>query len=211
MGSIAIIGHGRSPEGRGWGERIDACDRTLRMWDWSWQAPRDYGRKYSFGLIEAHPSTMESFRAHNKLRPTHGWVASKLWPRPYECGLPDNCDVFDQAPFAKLAKDMGGIGETGNLQFTRGTVAATWAISGSRRGDRVVLVAFDNIVRGATLPIEEAFCEKYRANPGSLAFVGYEGGQRKFGNHDYAIEYPFMRDLADAYDVDLVLAENIWP
>jgi hypothetical protein len=41
--SAAVIGHGRSPVGRGWGSRIDACDLVVRMWDNHWQDEADWG------------------------------------------------------------------------------------------------------------------------------------------------------------------------
>lgn len=210
MATIAIIGHGRSPEGTRWGALIDGCDLVIRMWDCAWQAPADYGSKYDFGLLEAHPQMVQTFQKNNRRRPALGWVASVLH-QPERCALPPNTELVDQTPWNELGKKLGGIGATGRLQFTRGTIATCWAIEKAKRGSTIVLVGFDNIVAGQTLNIDKAFSPVYRRNPGTFSFSAYRGGVSKFGNHDFAIELPVMKHLAAERRVRLITAGEIWP
>lgn len=204
---VAIIGHGRSPEGKSWGPLIDECV-VVRMWDHAWQDPADYGDRYDYGLFEVHPSMMPTFHENNVRQPSIGWVGSVL-SRPDRCRLPDRTELINQADWNALGKEMGGIGATGNLQFTRGTIAACWAIE-RLEAEAVVLVGFDNIEAGVTLDMEDAFSPAYRANPGTFPFDRYKGGETKHGNHDFTIELPVMRHLADKHGVDLVTAAQIW-
>ncbi|MES0071918.1 hypothetical protein [Mesorhizobium sp. M0058] len=210
MSTIAIIGHGRSPEGKRWGPRVDGCDLVVRMWDCAWQASADYGGKYDYGLIEAHPAMMLTFQKNNRRRPARGWIASKLH-RPERCGLPPKCELVDQAPWNQIGQKLGGMGATGRLQFTRGTIATCWAIENAPRGSTVVLVGFDNIVAGRTLELNQAFAPVYQRNPGTFSFGAYKGGVSKAGNHDFAVELPVMQHLAAKYHVRLVTADEIWP
>lgn len=206
---IAVIGHGRSPEGKGWGGRINACT-VIRMWDWCWQARDDYGSRYDYGLFEAHPAMMRTFYENNRADPDKGWVASALFA-PERCRLPKNTQLVDQAPWNALGKRLGGKGQTGRLQFTRGTIATCWAIETlAKRGDRIVLVAFDNIRVGRALPLDEAFSKAYQANPGTFSFSSYLENATKYGNHDYAIELPVMRHLAARHGVEIAFAQDIW-
>jgi hypothetical protein len=204
-----IVGHGRSPEGRGWSHEIDACDVVIRMWDCAWQPPADYGTKYDFGLFEVHPTMMRTFSQFRRREPTQGWIGSVLH-QPQRCRLPDRTQLVDQERWSRLGMQMGGVGRTGRLQFTRGTIASLWAIERARRGDTVVLLGFDNIRLGQTLALELAFCESYRANPGTFSFSAYRGGETKHGNHDFAIEYPLMRKIAQRRGVKLRFAEDMW-
>lgn len=210
MATIAIIGHGRSPEGKLWGRLIDQCDTVIRMWDCAWQDALDYGTKYDVGLLEAHPQMMKTFQQNNRRKPARGWVASILH-QPDRCDLPKGTELVDQAPWNALGQKLGGLGATGRLQFTRGTIATCWAIERARRGSTIVLVGFDNIAAGKTLDIEQAFSPTYRRNPGTFSFSSYKGGVSKAGNHDFAIELPVMQHLARRHRVRLVAAGDIWP
>lgn len=204
---VAIIGHGRSPEGKGWGPRIDECV-VVRMWDHAWQDPTDYGSRYDYGLFEVHPAMMAAFHGNNRREPSIGWVGSVLG-RPDKCRLPDRTELIDQAPWNEIGRGLGGVGATGNLQFTRGTIATCWAIE-RLEPEAVILVGFDNIEAGVTLDMEQAFSPVYRSNPGTFSFDRYRGGETKHWNHDFAIEMPVMRLMADQNGVDLVAAGQIW-
>jgi hypothetical protein len=118
--------------------------------------------------------------------------------------------VTDQKRWSRIGRAMGGIGATGRLEFTRGTIAALWAIERSEIGDEIVLVGFDNVRRGVSLPRDEAFCPAYQASEGSYPFDAYVDGVTKFGNHDYAIEAPLLKTWADLHRVALVFAEDVW-
>src|ERR1044072_2888538 len=135
--TIAIIGHGRSPEGTGWGPRIDACDCVIRMWDCHWQNPADFGRRYDIGFFEVHPSLLPKFKTHNKRKPRLGWLGSLLLATPKEI-LPDRTELVDQSPWNEVGHYFGGKGMTGRLQFTRGTIATLWAIENAHHGAEII-------------------------------------------------------------------------
>lgn len=205
-GQCVIVGHGRSPEGKRWADRIDASEIVVRMWDCQWQWPDDYGTKYDYGLLCAHPSYMRDFWAHNRREPAIGWVASD-----YACqvDLPERTQVVDQAPWCRVGRAMGGVGDSGDLKLTRGCIAACWAIS-SKVAEKIVLIGFDNIEAGISLPVEAAFGPEYRGNPGTFSFERYLGGRIRHGNHDFAIERPLMAHLATEAGVSLVFATEEW-
>lgn len=211
--TIVIVGHGRSPEGRGWGLYIDTADVVIRMWDWGWQATNDYGDRFDFGLTEACPMVAKNFVAHRGARePRHGWIASML-NRWWEslAAYPPNTEYLDQAPWNAIATVMGGVGATGRIQFTRGTIAALWAITRADRGDEVILVGFDDIWRRrAASSLAEAFSDRYRQNAGTFPFAGYRPGVTKMGNHDYAIERPLMERMAAEHGIALRFAQEVW-
>lgn len=206
---IAVIGHGRSPEGQGWAGRIDACDTVVRMWDWSWMPPADYGTKYDYGLFEIEHAMARRFKLHNQREPSKGWIGSLL--RATRETLPPNTEVVDQVKWTVIGKSMGGLGATGRLELTRGTIATCWAIEHAKAGDEIILVGFDNYAAGQHLPLEQAFCPAYRANPGTFPFNGYKSGVRRYGNHDLGIERVLVDKLAGQRGVRVRLAQEVWP
>jgi hypothetical protein len=207
MKQTVIIGHGRSPEGKGWGEKIDAADVVIRMWDCGWQSEEDYGTKYDFGFYEIAPGLTEKVVQFRKREPSRAWIGSLLFKRGKV--LPYTFQV-DQTEWNNRCRRMGGIGKTGRLQFTRGTIAACWAITQLEEGDAVVLVGYDVIRVGITPKVEEAFSPEYRRNPGTFSFNGWVADQTKFGNHDYAIERPFLESMATSRGISLYFAQDVW-
>lgn len=208
--TVAIIGHGRSPEGKNWHMRINACDVVVRMWDWKWQSAIDYGTKWDFGFFEVHQSLMTVFHKHRKeIEPHCGWVASLLGS-PERCVLPERTELVDQKKWNDMGRELGGCGETGRLQFTRGTIAVCWACEKFLPGAQIILVGFDNIELGKALPLQEAFSPAYRKNLGTFSFNSYKPNVSKYGNHDYAIELPVMRKVADLSGQKLVSALDTW-
>lgn len=214
---VVVVGHGRTPEGREWGDMINAADVVVRMWDWAWQEPRDYGTKYDIGLIEAHPSYLREFYAHNHASPDEYWIASIVQPgrSDWTAELPENTEVFDQLAWVSVGLAMGGCGKTGRLRYTRGTLAALWAIE-NLGPKELVLVGFDSVHLGYAQPTPEAFSDAYRNNPGTFTFKPYteqvsaDGTTTKHGNHDYAIERPVMEHFANASRTNLVFAQDAW-
>ena len=219
---VAVVGHGRSPEGKGFGSLIDSYDYVIRMWDWGWQDRKDYGEKYDFGLLEAHSSYMRDFSNHNKHTPSVGWIASLVYNSPGKansamrnCSLPPDTELFDQEPWVKVGQRMGGAGMTGRLKFTRGTLAALWAME-RVAPDELVLVGFDSVYLGHAQPTDEAFSKAYQASPGTFSFVHYnrtvmlDGSTTKHGNHDYAVERPVLEKLAVENGVKLVFSQDVW-
>lgn len=211
MGRIAIIGHGKSAEGRGWGNQIDASDLVVRMWDWQWQTPPDYGRRYDYGLFELATGLMERFNRFNRHKPHRGWLASFLSRSGNAITIPARTEIIDQRRWTSVGSGLfGGMGTKGILQFTRGTIAACWAIEKAERGDTVILVGFDNVKAGQALPIDAGFSPTYRAEPSTFHFDGYAEGAARYGNHDFAVEWPVMNWLAECNGIRLVFADTEW-
>lgn len=210
----AVIGHGRSPEGKGWGKTIDQYERVIRMWDWNWQATADYGKKYDYGLFAVYPRGMQIFYKHNVSNPTKGWLAYLL--KPPGCTLPDNYVKVDPARWTERAKAMGGTGKSvGKLNLTRGTAAACWAIETSPSGSFVTLVGFDNVYECRNLPWDEAFSPQYTdvylKEFGQNKDRSYPEGETKTLTHDMVIERPLLMALAEYHGVALNFAQNLWP
>lgn len=210
MSTVAIIGHGLTPVGKGWGNKIDSCNLVCRLWNWHWQGERDWGARYDWGFYEISPTEMARFHKHNVARPVTGWVGSKL--KPYEGNLPFPTEVIDPEHWEQLAVNkFGGSGAGGKrLKLTRGVRLAAWAIERSRKGDEVILVGFDNVVTGTALTPEEGYPEEYRKCPAGFPFRDYVGGGTKYRSHDYAVEGPVLKALAKARLVTLHHAQNIW-
>ena len=80
--SIAVVGHGLTPKGKGWGYNIDRSDVVVRMWNYHWQTPKDYGRKYDYGMFEISKTELARFNRHNVRFPGLGWLAFNLQPFP---------------------------------------------------------------------------------------------------------------------------------
>lgn len=205
----AIIGHGRSPERKAWGPRVNLCDRVVRMWDWDWQDPVDYGSRYDYGLIELHRLVMRRFLKHNQRTPEQGWIASKF--PDWTGARPRNSVVVDQHRWLDTeGMAIGGRGETGRWELTRGGVAACWVLERSTAGDEVVLVGCDNLMLGITLPADEAFCAKYQASPAFWGVHDYAAGVTKSGNHDFPAERSLLEHMASRRGVALRFAQNVW-
>lgn len=210
--TIAVIGHGRSPEGKRWGRKIDSCCTVVRMWDHEWQAPIDYGEKYDYGLFVLTPKGLHVFTEHNKNNPNRGWLA--YMGKPVTGKLPDKTQLIDTSNWVTEAQAMGGAGLSGRLTLTRGCVAAAWAIALAPKSMAVVLVGFDNVRAKLNRPIEESFAPEYWALYNSR-FVGkldktYPVGGAKTQTHDMAIELPLLNKLASERGVDLWHAEDRW-
>jgi hypothetical protein len=204
-----VIGHGRSPEGRGWGGKIDSCEIVIRMWDWRWQPFIDYGSKYDYGLFMLTPKGIQIFNEYNETKPQRGWLAYMGKPTPLGLlpkGVP--VELVDTAHWVDAAVAMGGAGLSGKLTLTRGTAAAAWAIQEEK--ERVILVGFDNVACGINRPIEESFCPDYwnlymgRFDQGKDKY--YPIGQSKTATHDMAVEMPLLQKLASRRGVRL----EIW-
>lgn len=210
--TTVVIGHGRSPEGRWWGNKIDSCQTVIRMWDWLWQDEIDYGSKYDFGLFVLTPKGLSIFNQHNKMYPRRAWLA--YFGKPTTGSLPNGAPVLmvDTTSWCEQAMQMGGCGLTGRLTLTRGCAAAAWAIA-NQKGP-VVLVGFDNVRYGINRPIEQSFNPKYwqlymdRFKPDTTKV--YPIGGSKTNTHDMAVEFKLLSKLAWENQVELQFAEDVW-
>jgi len=211
-----VIGHGRSPEGRGWGARIDQAATVIRMWNWHWQDSRDYGAAYHIGLLETHRKVLKQWREHNRATPERGWIASKL-----ECSfldmnmLPADCLVINQRQWTLSSDGRAchgrGTGPDGVWELTRGGIAACFAITHAPHGATIVLVGFDIIRGGIALPVDGAFSPAYQASGGFWGLDGYAEGVTKEGNHDYQAERRLIELLAARKGAcRVVFAQDEW-
>lgn len=207
MSLAVVVGHGRSPEGKGWGPRIDAARCVIRMWDWGWQDAADYGTRYDYGVIEIGTGLIEKAMKHKRSDPAKGWIASLLHGKPSR--LPPNSEIVDQKRWNDIGRRLGGAGATGRLQFTRGTIATCWAIE-QERWSEIVLVGFDVILAGKTLGTEKDFSPAYRKNPGTFSFSGWRANTSKFGNHDFKVERKVIATLAEEHGVRVNFAQEVW-
>lgn len=182
------------------------------MWDWAWQPPEDYGTRYDFGLLETCRVVLDRFALHNEREPSEGWLASKLLNRLVTLKhLPKGTVIIDQREWLRSeGHSIGGVGETGRWELTRGAIAACWGILTSEHADTVMLVGCDNLRLGVTLPAEQAFCETYIANPGSWGLKGYHAGVTKDGNHDFIAERRLLEKMAAKRGVALSFAQDAW-
>ncbi len=211
---IAVIGHGRSAEGKGWGSRIDACGCVIRMWDWHWQKEADYGRKYDVGFFEWHSRAYGSFRLHNVHTPKLGWIISDLRHQEVDYPIPNGAPMLalikrGQWTYAD-GKLVEGDGAQGQWQLTRGTMSACWAMSQAKAGAVLVLVGFDNVRQGICLPIDEGFSKEYRESPSTFSFNGYTPGASRYGYHDFEAEGRLLAAMAKDRSVIVHYAQDHW-
>ena len=209
--TAVVIGHGRSPEGSYWGSRIDSCQTVVRMWDWTWQNPVDYGEKYDYGLFVLTPKGLRIFTDFNRGTPSRGWLA--YFGKPTSGVLPNGVrtEIVDTTRWCDICRGMGGAGLTGSLTLTRGCAAAAWAIEHYKR---VVLVGFDNVRCGVNRPIEQSFnpeyCSLYMSRFKPDTTKVYPIGSSKTATHDMAVEWSLLCHLAELNRVELLLANEVW-
>lgn len=207
--SIAIVGHGRSPEGKGWGAKIDACTVVVRMWDCHWQWTTDYGCKYDYGYFEISPRQWQRFSEHNCRTPTQGWVGGKVKAKSIGVILPAKTTIVPSVRWVELGQLMGGRGKGGRLTLPRGVVAACWALE-RFRPKHCVLVGFDFTYQGKTLSIEESFPAQYLREPSTGPFKHYVAHSRVYNYHDHAIERPLLVEIARRSGTQLSFAQEVW-
>jgi hypothetical protein len=212
--TVAVIGHGRSPEGKRWGNRINTCSTVIRMWDWNWQVPmhEDFGLKYNYGLFVLTPKQFGAFTRQNMHTPDEGWLA--YFGKPTSAELPPKTIKVDAGPWVTLGLELGGAGLGGTLTLTRGAVAALWAICNMALSRRVVLVGFDNVKKGVNQSIEDSFhpdyWKQFNSKFENAPEKYYPIGSAKTATHDMSVELPLLRQVASIYGVTLEFAEDVW-
>lgn len=210
---IAIIGHGLTPKGRGWGHNIDDCYSVIRMWNYHWQNENDYGTAYDWGFLEISGTEMARFNTHNVRTPRLGWIATELpsnrGRKKYNGSLPGQLKLFDSNPWEAACRRLGDI-DNGRVTLTRGVRAALAAMELSEPGDRMILVGFDNVKAGIGLSIEEGFPKEYVNCAAGFPFRDYTGGTTQYRNHYFALEEPLLLYFAKKYHIELVHAQDVW-
>jgi hypothetical protein len=206
---MVVVGHGTSPVGKRWGKVIDSYDIVMRLWNWHWQRPRDWGKRYNLGFYEISPTEMARFNRYNCRYPDQGWVGTLL--KPYEGFLPNNTTLVDQDRWCQEATKMGGSGAGGKaLKLTRGVQAAAWLMSTQRQPNELMLVGFDNSYKGWGLPPEQAFPKAYMSCKAMFPLRDYAGGARQYSSHDYGIEKPFLEAMAARVGTRLFWSQDCW-
>lgn len=210
-GDAAIIGHGRSPEDKGWGKQIDQCDYVLRLWDWTWQPPIDYGSRFDIGMYEIAAPHMKQFMTYNDANPTLHWIAVIIKHNSYFGPLVAGTDLFDISYWEEMGKIMGAEGgcKPGVFRFQRGAVLACYAMV-KLPITRCILVGHDNTRAREAMSIEEGHNPIYVDSPVCLSFRDYEPGLTKYGHHDYAMEGEVLSKIAHERSIELVHAQDIW-
>lgn len=152
---VAVVGHGPSPAGRGWGARIDACDCVIRMWDCHWQDAADYGTRYDVGCFTLSPKEIVDFRRLLRRRPASWWAYD---PRGmiHAChveSLPEPVVAIDPSAWEVKGRRMGGIGLSGRFELSRGSAAALAALEWLKP-EWLHLVGFDTVASGTIAQTE---------------------------------------------------------
>jgi hypothetical protein len=220
MTVAAIVGHGKSPGGKGWGTRIDACDFVFRLFDWEWQSTEDYGRKYDFGFYCASYAHINCMPQRSKARPTIAWIAEPVIDEHQTLAVatlkpPPPTHIIEAMAWRKIGRELGGDGCDGRFTQSRGTLTACWAIEYVDPGSTVVLVGFDNVREHRCIPLKDAVPPEYLALPHvtvSYSDVGYprENGQTKYRPHDFAVEEGIIQAVAAQNEVKVFHAQDIW-
>lgn len=215
--TMVIVGHGKTPQGKRWGKKIDNCSSVMRLWNWHWQDQEDYGERYDYGFFEISGTEMARFNFHNKKTPTRGWVATGLHTNTgkkfYTGKLPPKTALVNSRPWEQVGVMLGGKGTKGRLVLTRGVRAACWAIEQLMPGQSLVLVGFDNVYAGKALSTKEGYHATFVECPAGFPFRDYDQvavGKTKYGNHDYQVEGPLLTLLADRAGVNLFHAQEVW-
>lgn len=173
MSLAVVIGHGASPHGKGWGERIDAAAHVVRLHDCHWQDAPDYGERYDYGILPG-PWFQRALK-QVQVKPSKGWLCYRLsdqrnrrQPEGRALGLP----VYAAGPeIAWIRTPLG------DLPPTRGLAAAALAAF-VFKPLRLVLVGFDSVYGEA---VGEYAPGCGRAAPGVI-------GEATNRRHDYRAE-----------------------
>lgn len=211
MSTWIVVGHGKSLEGAELGDYINQCDGVVRMWNCHWQDANDFGKRYDYGLFELAPKLYNTFTSHLNSDsiplPDAGWIALYL-KGAMPTNLPTNTKVIYQDKWVAVGKRLGGLGETGRLRLTRGTIAACWILS-VIQPSRLVLAGFDNIYRGKALSIKDGFTDAYINSSGIFGWESYKPDQIKMGNHDLAVERGIINNLSLNRNVEVLFSQDL--
>lgn len=194
MSRIVVIGHGASPDGRGWGRKIDAHP-VVRLHDCHWQDSKDHGSRYDFGVLPG-PWLDRASKSIERV-PARGWLCYMLAGRPVRMGPPA---VLKNRPVSTYGTTLESVLDPlGRYAPTRGLMAIVMGVlkTGAKE---VVLVGFDGLLSGHIGPYSRA-CPS-RPAQGS-------GGARS-GRHAYDLERRALADFALRAGVRFVDAGVVW-
>ena len=216
MRMIVVVGSAPSPVGRGWGERIDAADMVVRLWDWHWQDAADYGSRCDAALLTTTPPYMARAAALVQRLPRTWWAYDihghwSLAPPGEWRGLP--VEVINVRGYATAAMRKGFHGTARRRKFdlTRGAAAAVWAMA-SRRPAELVIVGMDGVLDARWAPARQRYA------PGALAAFLPPGDRvsptpddgLKTPSHDAAGERWAIDEAARRNGVAVLDAREVW-
>lgn len=202
---VAVIGHGPSPTGRGWGKKIDACDAVIRMWECGWQKPEDYGTRYDYGVFNL-AATADGRRAIESVRDQPQPRCEWWLYRAGACRLP--LGLFD-VPARDLPRDIliRKLAELGARTTREGKPATPTrglaAIAMARRtwpNAAIILVGFDGVLSGeiSHTPYARDFVA------GLPQWIDYSHDGCRDRAHDLSAEREWVATKANAVDAGMI-------
>lgn len=193
--TVVVIGDGPSPEGMCWGDKIDAQDRIVRLYNHEWQRTKDYGTHYHHGVITSIKDPWRAWR-----RPTLSWFYFKS-SGASDGDVREINDVavvrLDHDKWHARALAMGGKAREKSLKLTRGFAAAAGAIE-TLRPKLLYLIGMDMLRTGATMSPRYAMAAsawRDQVYPG-VPQEAQPAGSRHEGPHDYEVESALLASLA---------------
>lgn len=179
---IAIIGYGTSCDGKGFGEKIDACDLVVRFCCTDLSCSGDYGTRYDAGVM-AGPWGLERNTALVKHLPSQWWM---YWLRLGRRWNPPN-PLLDRMVLQHdvVVPEI----ESAGLAPTRGLCAVMMACK-FYRPNTVILVGFDSLMSG-----KQTGYGKHYSWPGGAQLAQLEIGATRNGRHDFELEHKILCGL----------------
>jgi hypothetical protein len=198
---VAIIGHGPSPEGRGWGYKIDQMP-VVRMHNHLWQYPRDYGTRLDYVVIPGPWGNLPYKEMDHNPPPACGYL---LYTLPNQRSKFVHPEEFKDRTIAKFKMDneTKTIFEAGFVP-TRGFCGVIMAMR-HLKPEEIVLVGFDSIVAGVQTEYHPSAPGKEELKPEHVGTAITENEA-----HHYGVEAHCIKEWAAENGVKLTVAEQAW-
>lgn len=191
----AIIGHGTSVIGKGWGPKIDTCT-TVRMHDSAWQQPADWGERRDIGFLVLN----ERFagEAIGKWSGACRKIACVLHGRNMKLtrDVPKDVEIVVATDLPDMYAAWCPKAER-PIAMQRGTAAAATAMR-LLKPKEMILVGFDNMRNGVV--------SERAAGPEYPEVLGRDHWVRI----DLASEARFIEEMARRHGVVMQHAEDVW-
>lgn len=197
MDDVAVIGHGPSPEGRGWGHLIDGSATVVRMHDWHRQPAADYGQRCDFAVLPG-PWLLRALGQVER-PPRDGWLVYRL---PGRDGAPVSEHLAGLRAFWHEDDLAPALAPLGDFAPTRGLMGLVMMALRLTALKRIVAVGMDSIRAG----VLSGYPAWYGAQP-PAAYIG----QTRNPRHAADLEKIALVRLAEITGVEIVHAEDIWP
>lgn len=189
---LAIIGHGPSPVGEGYGQLIDSMDCVLRFHTCDLQDPIDYGTRYDYGVLPGPWGTDRIQRETIRL-PAKAWLVYLLHNQRRPRNYPDQ--VFglqthvEEEEITRLLGDM-------ELPPTRGLCAILLAAY-FLKPENIWLVGFDSLLLGRVMQYHEKYDPRAARMPEEYI------GQIRNARHDFEIENKKLQLISEEYNIQI--------